>query len=149
MEGDAIWKTGPGVGPGECIYRANTRISVMITIDDSRGIRTQVLACDPGDLIKLMLDFPPGSKADVRMHFQEMSLGTEEETRVAPEDFPRSKRRSYGAGRTRVQKHATRPRPRRGTGDDREDRGEKEEEEVKGRPLIEILPEIEDWLKDL
>src|SRR4051812_42262195 len=131
MEGEATWQTGIPLAPGEIVYVADKRLSMMVTIGDGAGVRTEVIALEPGSVMKLLLDFPPGSKADLRMHFQELSGGEEETTRVATEDLQRPKRRGHGARRTRDEERPPRRRPRRGTGDGRTDHGEEEKEEVR------------------
>jgi hypothetical protein len=131
MEGEATWQTGIPISPGEIVYVADKRLSVMVTIGDGAGVRTEVLTFDPGDILRFILCFPPGSKADLRIHFQELSGGEEETTPVATEDLQRSKRRGHGARRTRDEEYPPRRRPRRGTGDGRTDRGEEEKEEVR------------------
>jgi hypothetical protein len=131
MEGEATWQTGIPLAPGEIVYVADKRLSMMVTISDGAGVRTEVLTLDPGDVLKFILCFPTGSTADLRIHFQELSGGEEETTPVATEDLQRSQRRGHGARRTRDEERPPRRRSRRGTGDGRADHGEEEKEEVR------------------
>jgi hypothetical protein len=127
MEGEATWKSGIPIDPGEIVYVADKRLSVTVTIDDRTGMRTEVFNFAPGDIIRIGLKLPPGSKADLRIHFQELSGGEEEETGVPRSTRERSQRRGHGARRTRDEEYP----PRRGSGDGRADRGEEEKEEVR------------------
>jgi hypothetical protein len=131
MEGEATWKSGIPIAPGEFVYVADRQLSVTVTMGDAGGTRTEALAFDPGDILKFILKFTPGSRADLHIHFQELSGGEEETTPVATKDLRRSKRRGHGARRTRDEERPPRRRPRRGTGDGRADCGEEEKEEVR------------------
>lgn len=130
MEGEATWQSGPPINRGELVYVADQRLSMVVTIDDGGGMRTEVFTFEPGDLVRFLLDLPPGSKADLRIHFQELS-GGEEETGIPRANRARSQRRGHGARRTRDEERSLRRRPRRGTGDGRADRREEKEEEVR------------------
>src|SRR3954469_7547892 len=100
MEGEATWKIGPGI-PGSLIYTADCHMSVMVTIDDGAGRRTQVYPCEPGNQILMGIALPPGSDARVSVHFERPleDPDGEKEARFSPASRPRSQRRGHGARR--------------------------------------------------
>lgn len=153
MEGDGQWTqrwTTPPLGPGTFVFTAEHQTDVTIKVDDQEGPRTNVYHCRPGDLLALDIRLAPGSTAGLEIAFTRPLEETsgQEEAGIPATDRQGSNRRGDGSRRSRVKKYATRRRPRGNPGDREKERGgEKEEEVTQGRPLIELLPEIEKYLQ--